>query len=243
MSLGRAKVNPYRDRTYIPISDFGCWDPTLEISSDAISGSLQLGLNEANNSAFLATNESSFSDTLLTIGRPVKPRAIGQTALYLESVGAMDVLGCQFSATSNGCRHMMHIPTEWSRKHPIYVRAIWMSDASAVGSRSVTWVLKWDAFGLGGNYTGSPVQLGVLNPLIAADAPSGGGTASLMASPAGTLPGESLLDTDYMFSFALGVSAITGFSGDEPFRVGVEFEYTQRHQGIRGEGKQFSATQ
>lgn len=242
MSLDAAKLKLPRRVDPILVSEFSCWVPRFQVNaSGAIGSNMEIGLSA---NAATATVEGGTGITAARLLNeatgPTFNWASGYDNLKLESLPAGKILGVMFSIVHAGPRHFMRIPDYWDRHQPMRIRVIWYSNATAVGTRTITWAFIWEAVTLESAATLPTNPAGVLNPLIALDTCLGV-NKTFHASPWGTLPAKSLADTVNYLHFALGCSAIgAGWAGDgsdDPFLVGLEIEYTPflgRVHGQRG---------
>jgi hypothetical protein len=239
MGLDPSKLNPAKGSMYIPITDFASMAAYLRVGSGSIGANMEIGLDVDTVAAKIEGNAGVTAERILTTNNPVAMRSTGAMTNIVTPIGNADTLGLVFLATGDGARHHMAIPNDWDRRFPIYFRTHWMTPATAVGSRSVTWKVLYESIKAGAanwlnTLTAPPTSL---DTAIAAQVPIAGDGDIWMLSPRGVIAANGLSAGTFgsdanpeFLHFAVGVSALAGWSAgtDDPRLMGLLIEYTPR---------------
>lgn len=153
--------------------------------------------------------------------------SVGAGTPKVKEVSTFGVSGLRVNTAGDDVRHMMPVPQDWSRNHPIQVRMIWSSEAAAVGARTITWKFLYKLLIPGTTAIAAPST--ALDTVIIAQAPLG--TAfTLERSPAGILqpPGLGYNENAHIIFLCENDAFDAAFTENKVFH-GVEFEYTPNY--------------
>lgn len=144
----------------------------------------------------------------------------------LVEINGLGLMGLHMDETTDLVSHMMLIPSEWDRKLPIGVRAIWVTASTTIADR-LTWTFLYDEITPGTDAVIAAAT--VLDTIIAEDAVSVATAYTMYRSPKGVINPGSLADSALYWSFSLRPSAQTNNPlSDGVYLLGVEFEYGPR---------------
>jgi hypothetical protein len=233
MGLDPAKLSPLRQTKFIHVSGFSSMNAILAVqASGAIGTNMEIGLSADAATATLEGGTGITAERVLATNNPCRMRPEGSSSLIAAPVGSSDILAIQFTAAAPGPRHHMGIPSDWDRRHPIYVRAVWEHQLSSIGTEDVQWRFLYEAITSGATNILATTPASVLDTVIPVETPALP-QGTWKRGSAGTMNAKSLLASSgtthpFMLHFALGVGAMNNWSSAYPRLLGIEFEFTPR---------------
>jgi hypothetical protein len=244
MSLDPSKLSFQRQTTFIGVHQFSSMVPMLAVeSSGAIGTNMEIGLSGDVGTATLEGGVGITAQRVLNGDtNPIRARCrTDPSNLILREMGSTGLSGIPFptGAANAGPRHVMPIPSNWSRNHPIYVY-VWWETGLGQQAASVTWRLLFELISLGSSVQWDSLPNDLLDtaipavsPVNVADGQYRTGPGIFAANRLKTSSTSGVTSLPRILSFALGTSAVSGWTTSEPWFYGIEFEYTPKFGRVR----------
>ena len=225
MSMNPNKLDFQRQTDFIPVTKFsGLADaPTIVVpGGNAPDTDTGIGLLADANGTTL-TKESA--DEKVGIVGVQPPRSMGAANPVMKEISTIGLSGLLMVTAGDDVHHFMRVPPYWDREHPLYIRAVWTSDAAAVGNRTVTWKMLLIMM-VGGTSAMGPGAAPLTTPIVA-QAPKGV-VRTLQITANGIFARSSIAGTATHMAFLMEMQAFHVDFSEDKFLLGVEFEYTPR---------------
>lgn len=182
-----------------------------------VSGGTPAGTNSA--PAFTGTQIAA--DTLL--------QSAGAGTPLIKELSNFGISGVRMNTAGDDMRHLMPVPQDWSRNHPVNVRMIWSSEAAAVGNRTITWKFLYGLLIPGTTAIAAPAT--ALDTVITPQAPVGVAHTLERGNKGVINPSALGFNENAWLSFLCENDAFhVDFSENKVFHA-VEFEYTPNYVG------------
>lgn len=137
----------------------------------------------------------------------------------LPGIGALEM-----AAANDDIAHLMAIPTDWDRRHPIEVRFAWSSQ-SATAADTVDWKFLYAL--LVPNTTAIAVPTTALDTVIPQETVVGVANTFQLTEP-GKINGNVIPDTAKYITFLCELDAKAAGLSEKVYFHGIEFSYTPK---------------
>lgn len=174
------------------------------------------------------TGNAVAADTLLC--------SSGTGNALLKEINSLGIQGLLMAA-SNDIRHLMEVPWDLDRKHPVRVRVIWTSaEAGAAADSTATWLVKY--LELTPNSTTLIDPATALDTAIAADLAIDG-PYKFQSSPWGVINPNQIADAAAFIAWLVELDALGAGLAENVYLLGIQIEYSvnmgeSKYTGHRG---------